>query len=268
MVNISSNRQPRALVVNDDPVQLRFAAAILEKEGPAIRAKLQQALAKGLYTQQELDVILEHLDDVSNFVDDLGGGIDDIATSWDDVGEGLSRFDVPQSALPRGPQTMYDTALGWRLINPAMAHASPGNRIIAMLDGTLELNADPQWLNCQMMATLCAELTGETGRLRDTVQAMQLAMIDCWRVLIAAAQEAGQIDPQLDATLWAQWIAHTFIGLLLARKLGTLQAPARQVINELKRLLSSKQSEAPQTGRRRSEAGVSGKKGSTHYESD
>jgi acetyl-CoA acyltransferase len=27
----------------------------------------------------------------------------------------------PESSLPRGPQTMYDTALGWRLINPAMA---------------------------------------------------------------------------------------------------------------------------------------------------
>src|SRR3954449_2077949 len=27
----------------------------------------------------------------------------------------------PESGLPRGPQTMHDTALGWRLINPAMA---------------------------------------------------------------------------------------------------------------------------------------------------
>src|ERR671937_1290298 len=27
----------------------------------------------------------------------------------------------PESGLPRGPQTMYDTALGWRLINPRMA---------------------------------------------------------------------------------------------------------------------------------------------------
>jgi 3-oxoadipyl-CoA thiolase len=27
----------------------------------------------------------------------------------------------PESGLPRGPQTMHDTALGWRLINPVMA---------------------------------------------------------------------------------------------------------------------------------------------------
>jgi 3-oxoadipyl-CoA thiolase len=27
----------------------------------------------------------------------------------------------PETGLPRGPQTMYDTALGWRLINPRMA---------------------------------------------------------------------------------------------------------------------------------------------------
>src|SRR5438046_2361526 len=27
----------------------------------------------------------------------------------------------PESGLPRGPQTMHDTALGWRLVNPRMA---------------------------------------------------------------------------------------------------------------------------------------------------
>src|ERR671917_412181 len=26
----------------------------------------------------------------------------------------------PEAGLPRGPQTMHDTALGWRLVNPAM----------------------------------------------------------------------------------------------------------------------------------------------------
>jgi 3-oxoadipyl-CoA thiolase len=31
----------------------------------------------------------------------------------------------PESGLPRGPQTMHDTALGWRLINPAMAERYP-----------------------------------------------------------------------------------------------------------------------------------------------
>src|SRR3954471_6235174 len=29
----------------------------------------------------------------------------------------------PESGLPRGEQTMYDTTLGWRLINPRMAEA-------------------------------------------------------------------------------------------------------------------------------------------------
>src|ERR671925_353523 len=27
----------------------------------------------------------------------------------------------PESGLPRGPQTMHDTALGWRLVNPRLA---------------------------------------------------------------------------------------------------------------------------------------------------
>jgi acetyl-CoA acetyltransferase family protein len=33
----------------------------------------------------------------------------------------------PAAALPRGEQTTYDIALGWRLINPRMAELYPGN---------------------------------------------------------------------------------------------------------------------------------------------
>src|SRR6476661_3867929 len=29
----------------------------------------------------------------------------------------------PDGAYPRGPQTVYDTAIGWRLVNPKMAEA-------------------------------------------------------------------------------------------------------------------------------------------------
>ncbi len=132
-----------------------------------------------------------------------------------------------------------------RLFGPAMARPTPRDRIIALLDGVLELNANPQWSNCQMMATLCAELTTETGRIREVVQQMQRGMIMYWRDLIAAAQKAGQIDPSLDATLWAQWIVHTFIGLVLARKLETAQVPAAQVIEQLKRLLFKTTPTAP-----------------------
>ncbi len=31
----------------------------------------------------------------------------------------------PEAGLPRGPQTMHDTALGWRLVNPRMAELHP-----------------------------------------------------------------------------------------------------------------------------------------------
>ena len=124
-----------------------------------------------------------------------------------------------------------------RLITPAMEHPSPAARIAALLDRVLELNSDPAWRNCQMMATLCAELTVETGRLRDAVQQMQRGMMNRWSELIRAAQEAGEIDPKHDPLVWGQWIMQTLMSLVLMRKLGAAQVPPSAIIEQIKRTL-------------------------------
>lgn len=124
-----------------------------------------------------------------------------------------------------------------RLIAPALEDPSPAARIAALLDRILELNSDPAWRNCQMLATLCAELTIETGRLREAVQGMQLKMMDRWADLIRAAQAAGEIDPTHDPKLWGQWIMQTLMSLVLMRKLGAAQVPPRAIIEQIKRTL-------------------------------
>src|SRR5947209_11478050 len=50
----------------------------------------------------------------------VGGGVESMTRApW--------AMPKPDAAFPRGPQTVYDTALGWRFVNPRMAelHGTP-----------------------------------------------------------------------------------------------------------------------------------------------
>lgn len=135
-------------------------------------------------------------------------------------------------------QSAYDE----QLIEPAMKRASPAERIAGLLDGAIELNARPEWCNCQMMVTLGAELTANDGPLREAVQAMQISFFELWRDLIDQARQAGQINARIDPPTAAQWIMNTMAGLLLARKLGTAQVPPDKLIELMKQRLLGKPS--------------------------
>ena len=126
------------------------------------------------------------------------------------------------------------------LIEPAMRQVSPAERIEALLDGAVALNVQPEWCNCQMMATLCAELTAGDGRLREAVRDMQLGFFELWRELFAEAQQAGQSDRQIEPAAAAQWIMNTLAGSLLARKLGTARVSPETLAAIMKRTLFKK----------------------------
>lgn len=130
------------------------------------------------------------------------------------------------------------------LIGPAMQQASSAERIEALLDGAIALNARPEWSNCQMMATLCAELTAGDGRLREAVRDIQLGFFELWRDLFAEAQQAGQADGQIEPATAAQWVTNTLAGSLLARKLGTAQVNPEALITLMKRTLLKKPARA------------------------
>ncbi|NLX14573.1 MAG: TetR family transcriptional regulator [Phycisphaerales bacterium] len=121
-----------------------------------------------------------------------------------------------------------------RLIAPAMAAGTPGKRLVALLDGVLALNRQPEWCNCQMMLTLCGELNAGRQRLRDAVLTMQNDFVDMWRELIIQAQETGEVAPGVEPAVWAQWIMNTFHGLFLAKKLGCLNIAPEKIIGLIK----------------------------------
>jgi len=124
-----------------------------------------------------------------------------------------------------------------QLIKPAMKHASPGARIEALLDGALALNARPQWCNCRLLATLSAELTAGDGRLRETMQAMQLSFFEMWRDLCAEARHTGEANDEIEPATAAQSIMNAMAGLVLSHKLGTAQVLPEKLVGLLKRTL-------------------------------
>ncbi|GMU22208.1 MAG: hypothetical protein AMXMBFR13_22960 [Phycisphaerae bacterium] len=123
------------------------------------------------------------------------------------------------------------------LLEPVAKVRQPGERLRAMLDGVLGLNARPEWRNCLMVATLCAELTAGDPRLQDSVRIMQERMFGLWRKLIVEAQKSRDVDPALDPDVWAQWIINTLVGTLLTRKAGSAQVEPARLITAIKESL-------------------------------
>ena len=127
-----------------------------------------------------------------------------------------------------------------RLIDPAMAERTPGRRLAALLDGFVALNRQPEWCNCQMLMTLCGELTAGQQRLRESVLAMQTDFMEMWHKLIVQAQETGEVAPEIEPAVWAQWIMTTLTGLVLAKKIGCLKVAPEKIIGLIKeQMLSS-----------------------------
>lgn len=123
------------------------------------------------------------------------------------------------------------------LVEPAMQAGSPRERLEALFDGVLALNRRPEWCNCQMMATFSAEATGTDERFRAAVQDLESELFAVWRDCIAEARRLGELPPSLDPAASAAFITSTITGLLLARKLGTLQADPKAIIEKLKEAL-------------------------------
>ncbi len=124
-----------------------------------------------------------------------------------------------------------------RLIEPAMLAPTPGARIAALLEGAVRLNAQPDWCNCQMMMTLCTELTAADDRLRNVVMAMQSSMYELWERLLTEAHASGEANPAIAPALGAQLLVNTILGFIATKKLGGARVPPEAPIELVKRLL-------------------------------
>ncbi len=105
-------------------------------------------------------------------------------------------------------------------LQPAANEPTPGRRLAAMLDGLVALNNRPEWCNCEMLVSLCASLTASHERLREAVQNFVAGMLDIWQNAVAEAQQVGEADSTIDATMWAQRIMDMVSGAILLEKVG------------------------------------------------
>ncbi len=143
-----------------------------------------------------------------------------------------SKEDLAMAILERTRQEYAE-----QLYAPAMQQQTAAERLEALLDRAVALNARPEWCNCQMLATLTAELTPADGRLREAVQDIYGDLQDRCLGLLSEARDDGQISERVDPDTGAQWITSTLTGLCLARKLGAARVPARNLIDAMKRAL-------------------------------
>lgn len=121
-----------------------------------------------------------------------------------------------------------------QLFGPALAQASPGKRLAAVLDGLVSLNSRPEWRNCLLLVTLSAELSPADGALLGRVQNLQTGMLKKFSQLVRQAQESGEAVAG-DAAAWARAVMSTLFGLVLIRKGGVVEAESADVIALLKR---------------------------------
>lgn len=124
-----------------------------------------------------------------------------------------------------------------QLFRPVLAEPTPTRRVVAMFDGICSLNEQPEWCNCRMLMTLSAELTAADPRLRETVAQMRTNAFELWQRLLEEAQEAGELNEDIEPSLWAQWIMNTLVGALAASKLDTQEVPVTEIVSLMKRLL-------------------------------
>ncbi len=106
----------------------------------------------------------------------------------------------PDAAHPRGPQTMYDTALGWRLVNPKMAE----------MYGTLQMGETAERVARKyeisredqdafaLLSHQRAIAAQRSGRLREEIVAVEVAQRK-GEPLVLAEDEGPRADTSLEA---------------------------------------------------------------------
>ena len=120
------------------------------------------------------------------------------------------------------------------LIAPAKAQPTPGQRLSMMLVCAANLNGRPEWLNCRLLATLCAEVTAADGPLVEAVRGVQEQILDTLEQMVTEAQTSGEAAPG-SPQVWAQLALSTMMGLLLVRKIGASRADPGDVLLQLRR---------------------------------
>jgi AcrR family transcriptional regulator len=119
---------------------------------------------------------------------------------------------------------------------PAMSMSTPAGQLAALLDRVVTLNERPEWRNCRLLATLCAELSPADGPLLEEVRSLEEELIERVSTLVAGAQQVGEVRPG-DAGVWAELIVSVLMGLALGSKLGAGRLRFRDIVAQLQSML-------------------------------
>ncbi len=122
------------------------------------------------------------------------------------------------------------------MIEPAKEEASGVRQLITLLGCAVALNCQPEWQNCRLLATLCAEMTAVDGELVDAVRSVYEQLFETVASMVAEAQKEGQAADG-PPEVWAQLLLSTLMGLLLIRKIGAAQTDMAAAVEHLKRAL-------------------------------
>jgi AcrR family transcriptional regulator len=115
--------------------------------------------------------------------------------------------------------------------------AGPADRMDLLLQALAHVNAQPEWCNCQMLATLAAELGATDPKLRDAIRHFHDSMVTLFRDTIAAGQASGDFRGDISADILAEWIMNTLTGALISRKLGTQKTPLSELVDNVRTVL-------------------------------
>lgn len=111
------------------------------------------------------------------------------------------------------------------------------DRVIAILDGLVALNCKPEWRNCQLLGTMCGELSAHDAALAEAVQGLYGRLLQVLETWLSEAQQQGDVSPEVPAAVWAQTLVNLLVGTVMSRKAGFARVPADVVIGRFKQLL-------------------------------
>jgi 3-oxoadipyl-CoA thiolase len=106
----------------------------------------------------------------------------------------------PEAALPRGERTMYDTTLGWRMVNPRMAERHSTEAMGETAENVAERHgvSRPEQDRFALRSHERAVAAGREGRFADEIAPIEAPAIDGGDPVLVEADEGPRQDTSLE----------------------------------------------------------------------
>jgi len=130
------------------------------------------------------------------------------------------------------------------LFDHAVQQGSPGARVEGWLARVAELNAQPRWRHCLLLATLAAEMTAREEPLARAVWTLRQELADGFARLVAEGQAAGEVRRSIRPEVAAAWWLATMMGAVVVIKLGGDARDLEKILKAMGRFLVKRDTHA------------------------